>query len=208
MSLMTRARVATHPTFRDWLVWVSLGELVGFTIPAVVGAVAAGAGRSWLLALLVAAGICEGLVLGFAQARVLAASIGVRRLAWAAATATGAAVAWTVGMLPSTFSTWTEWSPASAVLVAGLLAVVLLLSIGTAQWVVLRRYVDHAAGWIGQTALAWCAGLAAFLTGTTPLWQPGQPQVLVAVIGLTGAVPMAVTMAGVTGLWLRRRGLL
>lgn len=206
VPLLVAAR--RRPTLATWLLWVTLGEVLGFGVPAASGALLADAEPGWLLVAMVAAGTVEGTVLGLAQAQVLAAAAGIRRRSWVLATAAGAAVAWTAGMLPPTFaSVWRDWRPASAVAAAVLLGIVLLSTIGTAQWLVLRRHVDRVGGWVWVTALAWCAGLSVFAAVTTPLWQPRQGEALVLGIGLLGGVLMAGTMALVTGLWLRRRHL-
>lgn len=52
------------------------------------------------------------------------------------------------------------------------------------------------------TALAWSLGLLAFFAVTSPLWQPGQPPVVVAVVGVLGGLCMAIVMAAGTGLTL------
>jgi hypothetical protein len=82
--------------------------------------------------------------------------------------------------------------------------VVLLCSIGLAQWTVLRRHVPGAAWWVVWTAAAWIVALGVFAAVTTPLWQPGQSAVTVSLIGVLGGVLMAVAMAVVTGAGLRR----
>ena len=96
-----------------------------------------------------------------------------------------AAVAWCVGMLPSTlYDTSSTW-PVGAAIVLGLpFALVLLTSTGVAQWYELRRHVARAGGWVAATALAWGAGLTAFGLITTPLWRPGQGTPLVLTTGL------------------------
>jgi D-arabinose 1-dehydrogenase-like Zn-dependent alcohol dehydrogenase len=76
---------------------------------------------------------------------------------------------------------------------------VLLCSIGTAQWLELRRHVPRAGRWVTATAAAWCAGLVAFSAVTSPLWQPGQRPALVAAIGALGGLVMALTVAVGTG---------
>ncbi|SHK74641.1 hypothetical protein SAMN05443637_111107 [Pseudonocardia thermophila] len=85
-----------------------------------------------------------------------------------------------------------------------LLGTALLASIGTAQWLVLRRVVLAAAWWIPATAAAWVAGLLAFATVTGPLWQSGQPGPLVAAIGALGGLVMAAVVAALTG-WAATR---
>jgi Ca2+-transporting ATPase len=77
--------------------------------------------------------------------------------------------------------------------------VVLLLSIGVAQWTVLQRLVPRAGRWIGWTALGRLAGLAVFTAVATPLWLPGQAPWPTAVIGVGAGASMAATMAAVTG---------
>ena len=47
-------------------------------------------------------------------------------------------------------------------------------------------------------------GLLVFFAVTTPLWQPGQPPVLIALIGALGGLLMAATTAAVTGAALTR----
>lgn len=79
-----------------------------------------------------------------------------------------------------------------------------LLVTGVAQWTELRRHVPHAARWIALTAAGAGAGLLTFTAVTTPLWQPGQGTLSVAAVGVLGGGLMAVAMAAVTGLGLRR----
>lgn len=99
---------------------------------------------------------------------------------------------------------WQDWPPAAWIASAGLAAVLLLASIGTAQWFELRRHVKRAWRWIAGSAAAWAAGLAVFMVVAPPLWEPGQPAWLTALIGAGAAVLMAATMALVTGLVLWR----
>ena len=79
-----------------------------------------------------------------------------------------------------------------------------LLTIGTAQWLVLRRHLRRSASWIAATALAWLGGLAAFAVIASPLWQPGQPVWLVAAIGALAGLAMAAVASAVTGFTLVR----
>jgi hypothetical protein len=71
---------------------------------------------------------------------------------------------------------------------AVLLGAALLASIGTAQWLILRRHVTGALRWVGTTALAWLVGLGVFLGFAMPLWQPGQPLALTIAIATTAVV--------------------
>jgi hypothetical protein len=128
--------------------------------------------------------------------------VSVRR--WVLLTAAAAAVAWTVGLLSFSSESWRGW-PAAAQIVTGIgAAMVLLVSIGLAQWFELRRHVPRAWRWIAGSAAAWAVGLGVFMAVATPLWQPGQDLWLTAAIGIGAAVLMAVAMAAVTGLVLVR----
>lgn len=199
---------SVRPSLTTWLLWVTLGELLGFTVPAATGALMADASAPLFLIAMVAAGTVEGTLLGFAQAQVLTPGLGIRLRAWVLATAAGAVLAWTAGMLASAYLfRWLDPGPGSVVLAAALASAV-LLSIGSAQWVVLRQHVPGAGGWVWVTALAWCVGLTAFAVVTTPLWRPGQGPALVLGVGLLGGLVMAGTVALVTGIWLLRRQLL
>lgn len=67
----------------------------------------------------------------------------------------------------------------------------LLASIDTAQWMVLRHLLPSSAMWIPANAVAWLLGLGAFLAVSTPLWHPGQPFAVVVAIGLPAGLVMA-----------------
>jgi hypothetical protein len=150
----------------------------------------------------VLAGTFEGALLGLGQAYALRQALpGVRTLEWARATATGAALAWLIGLAPAIVGQQL-WNLSAPLAAAG--AAVLLCSIGVLQWRVLRRHVPRAGRWVPATAGAWIAGLLGFTAVTSPLWRAGQPAALVAAIGVLGAVVMAATVAAVTGLALVR----
>jgi hypothetical protein len=151
------------------------------------------------------AGFVEGAVLGWFEVHVLRSrlpDVSIRR--WVLFTGAAAAGAWTLGLLPSADSAWQDW-PAAAQIAAGTTAgVVLLASIGFAQWIELRHHVPRAWRWIAGSAAAWAAGLGVFMAVATLLWQPGQDLWLSALIGIWAAVLMAVTMAVITGLVMAR----
>ena len=137
-----------------WIGVVTAAEAFGFVVPAIVGVVAAES--SWFVPLLLVAGAAEGSLLGAGQAVVLRHRlVGLRRSSWVALTAAGAVVAYCAGLIPSTFAdVWTQWGVPAQALLLTVVAVVLLLSIGTAQWVELRRHVPRAGWWILGTAVA------------------------------------------------------
>lgn len=106
-------------------------------------------------------------------------------LRWTLLTSLAAAVAWLLGLAPSEFSqTWMVWHPALQLTVGFLVGAALLGSIGGAQWLELRRHLPRSWRWIPGTAMAWMVGLLIFLAISTPLWQPGQPPALIALIGV------------------------
>ncbi|GGN50523.1 hypothetical protein FHR83_009237 [Actinoplanes campanulatus] len=115
-------------------------------------------------------------------------------------TAAAAVLAYAIGLLPSSATgVWQRWPAAVQASVGVVLGLVLLNSIGVAQWTVLRRLVPQAARWIGWSAVGWLAGLTVFLLFTMPLWHPGQDLAVTIAIGVAGAVLMAATMAAITG---------
>jgi len=114
--------------------------------------------------------LIEGTVVGTAQWLVLRRPFpSMRWRAWVLATATGAFVAWTLGMLPSTLmgagsgaagSTPAEPSGAVVYSLALLMGLVAGTILGTPQWLVLRRYVPRASFlWVPANALAWAPGM-------------------------------------------------
>ena len=156
---------ATLPTARRglwsrWTAATTIGETVGFGVPALAGglAYALAAPETATLPLAVIAGAGEGAILGFAQSRVLRGEIaGFDTRGWIVATAAAAALGWAVGMPLGVYG----GSLPAAVLVAGVIAaaIVLLGAVGAAQWLVLRRYMTDAGLWVPTNALAWLLGL-------------------------------------------------
>lgn len=200
-----RAATAPRGLWRRWFASVTLGELLGFAAPAVTGALVRDAAPVAAAVALLIAGAVEGGVLGWFQAGVLRRAVpGMRSGDWIRATALGALIAWAVGAIPVAgdgLDTWAPWVAVPAAVVGG---IVLLLSIGVTQWLVLRRHLPGAGLWIWASALAWLAGLAAFTAFTSPLWQPGQSTALVVAIGGLGGLLMAAVMAAITGYFLVR----
>jgi hypothetical protein len=192
--------------WRRWVVIVSAGEAIGFLAAAVAAPLASGAPAGVGLGLMVLAGTVEGAVLGGAQAAVLRALLPrrvVRR--WMPVTAAAAGAAWFVGMMPSsTYDAWHTWPVAMLVPIGVVLGVLVLLSLGVAQWLLLRQALPAAWRWIGWSVAGWAGGLTAFGAVTTPLWHPGQERALIVAIGVLGGAVMAAVMAAVTGIGLVR----
>lgn len=185
----------TRDVWQSWFRWTTAGEFAGFLVPALAGALTSSP------QLLVLAGVVEGAVLAAAQAVVLRrVDRALSSRSWIAATALAAGFAWAVAMLAVHNSDRLNTLPLVAVLpLAAVAGTGVLLSLGTAQWFILRDHFPNTHIWVWANALAWGAGLLVFTAVTTPLWQPGQSPELIALIGALGGLLMAATMAAVTG---------
>lgn len=181
---------------------MTLAELAGFLFPlAAALAVGGGPAGGAALGLVLVAGAGEGAVLGWGQSRVLVRVLpSFPTRTWVLRTSAAAVLAWTIGSLPALLGgRWQEWSLAVLIPLAAAAAALLLLSIGTAQWTVLRRLLPRAWLWVPTTSAGWLAGLTVFTAVASPLWREGQPPALTAAIGVLAATGMAVAMATVTG---------
>jgi hypothetical protein len=190
-----------------WLRWVvanALAEAIGLGAAFLIGFGLLSRSEDAPISLLaggaVLLGTLEGIVVGLAQGSVLRRRLPQITLArWVAATALGAFVAWTLGMIPSTLMSMAPGDPASAPPEMPQ-AVIYLLAVGMgallgpvlacAQWIVLRRWVARAWRWIPANALAWMLGMPLIFVGTGFI-QPEMPAYQAALIMLA-----AVTMAG------------
>jgi len=157
-----------------------VGRAVAPLLDSSIGAILMGAGAAIVLGTLL-----EGTLLGAAQARVLRQALpDVSARSWTSATMLGAAIAWSLGMVPSTLaalSTSPGLQPAPIeppVLVQYSLAAALGLItgpiLGAAQYRVLRGYVDNAGWWLVANAVAWALGMVAIFVGMDLVpWERG-----------------------------------
>jgi hypothetical protein len=160
--------------------------------------------------------LLEGGLVGFAQGRVIrryTPDVSVAR--WTGATAIGAALAWILGMVPSTAiallqeDTVTTAAPATeptAIVqytLAAVLGVVLGVVLAGPQMIVLRQVTSRPKRWLGANALAWGIGMPLIFVGMDLL--PWGGSMLVIAAGAT-AVCFAVgaVVGAVHGLFLRR----
>jgi deazaflavin-dependent oxidoreductase (nitroreductase family) len=192
------------PLWRRWVVATTVGETLGFAVPAAVGALAVGlgAGDAATVPLALVAGAAEGAILAFAQSRVLRRELaGFETRDWIAATAAAAALCWAIGMSLGVYG----GSLPHAVLASGAIvaALVMLTAVGGAQWLVLRRHAARAWRWIPANALGWLLGLAVPFTGMA-LVDEGDPAVLGLLVGVASGLGMGFVVAAVTGLALVR----
>lgn len=186
-----------------------VGEAAGFAVAAVVGALTATLGlpRVPEFAVIVAAGSVEGALLGSGQAvaltRLQLPRDVLRR--WPVVTSVAAALAWSIGLLPSSIP-HIPWSSLATWLIAVVLGSALLLSIPVAQYLLLRSAIPTAGRWIWVNVLAWLVGIcwtfapSPSVNASTPLLS------LIGIYAVAGAL-MAITVAVITGLcwlnWLR-----
>ena len=177
-----------------WILAVSIGEAAGFTVAAGVAVltIMAGLDDPARLVLVIAAGALEGTSLAIGQY----AGMRVDRPPagrWISATAVAAAFAWTLGMLPSTLgidlaSPWT-------LLVVAIGAVLLLVSIPLAQWLVLSR--PRTTSWVPVNAVAWLVSIL-WTFAPSPFIDERSPLPLVVALYVAAGVLMAVTFACLT----------
>jgi hypothetical protein len=182
---------------------VTLGEAVGFSVPAITGVAVTSAswGRSATFVAMVLAGSVEGALLGTAQADCLYrwAVLPTRRR-WIIATSVGAAVAWSLGMLPSTIGLHPT---AGIVIMVGIGGLVLLTSSPLVQYFVLRDHAKRPLLWIPINLAAWLLGITWTLLPSPFVDQSTPAAVLIVIYGIAG-VCMAATVALITGLGLIR----
>jgi MFS family permease len=207
MSTLTVAQDHDLHRFRHrWTAAFVVGEMVGFLPPAICGATLAAVGVPDIVLVvgLTLAGLLEGLAIGVAQARVLARfAPDVDGHDWVVATVAAAGFAWFVGMGGGALMGAAIGPP---ILVAALLIpawCAALLSMGYAQWRVLRRTVLRSSRWVWVTAGAWLLGvmIPTVALSTAPNSWPG---VVHAGIGVLAAMAMGLTVGGLTGHTLER----
>ena len=174
------------------------------------GAVLVGAGAAVILGILF-----EGVLVGSAQARVLRIVLGGLSVAdWIKATMLGAAVAWLLGMVPSTVAALVASGPLSGATsapepsptvqygLALLLGAVTGPVLGLGQWLVLRRHVVRASRWIMANAVAWALGMVVIFVGMDQIpWKRGG---LVVVLGIYLVCCAAGALVGVIHGWVLR----
>lgn len=196
--------MVNHPSKRNiyykWRLTVTIGEFVGFVIPSIAGVITVVMQIPQFpqTLLLVLAGIGEGLVLGYAQSRLITKHFKkIKATHWTLTTAFGAGIAWIIGMLPSTFFDYINNIPLPVILpIAVILGSILLLSIGYMQYLLLKKHVLNAHIWIWGNILAWVAGLTTLfifmgIAPNDPVW--------ILTFSILGGFGMAAVMSSITG---------
>ena len=195
------ASPAGRPSLVRWIVAVTIGEALGFAIAATTAVVAVGLGlpEPWRYPVFVLAGAVEGATLGAAQL----VGMGAHRPnppAWIGATALGAAIAWSIGMLPSTLAVPLTSPLGIVLLVVG--AAALLASLPMAQWLVIRSRA-HAARWIPVNMGAWALGVLWTFAPSPIVDESTSSAALIVVYAIAGLL-MAATVAALTATTARR----
>lgn len=194
LGLALRAAKHSEDARLRWIVFVTVAEAVGFLVPMSVGISLSGSTMQGLGALIIGAGLIEGLALGVGQAWAL--PFRVNRWRYATLTALGAGIAWGSAMTAAWVASL-ELPRARIISVAVVAALIGLFAIGGAQYLELQRHRPNALGWISWTALAWVLALPAsfapgpFVDASTPLWASY-------VLFGAGGVLMAYVMARIT----------
>ncbi|MCY1009238.1 hypothetical protein OV079_27460 [Nannocystis pusilla] len=197
---------------RRWIAATLVAEALGFAagmglgraIYFLVGGEPSGAaGVLFVVGLSTLAGVIEGACLGAGQWRVLRDVVPrVGAGAWIAASATGGALAWILGMsagphVPSPLPA--PWIGALALVLSGL---VLGAVLGGAQAIVLHRRAGPSGWWVSANAVGWMLGLLCVYAGMTLVPDGALTASGLVILGLSGAA-MAVSPALATGLVLR-----
>lgn len=194
----------THRFLPRWVLAVTIGEALGFAVPAVLGITLAQAGAAGtvLYAAAVVAGAGEGALLGLGQWIGFGPARPVPRGPWVTATAGGAALAWSIGGLLFLLEDidWDSWLTRGTAVLGG---VVLLAAIPTLQWLMLRQAVPRSAWWIPATMGAWAVALPWTIAPSPVVDETTPPGMLIGVYTGAGLL-MALTVALLTGLAARR----
>lgn len=173
-----------------WTFTVTAAETLGFAVAAVtaVGVTASGLSDAARYPVVVAAGAVEGALLGTGQYLAMRRNR-PRPFAWIGATSAAAAFAWAVGMLVSVIPSLLT---PPLMIVGGLLIVA---SIPTAQWAVLRR--PHSLRWIPVNMGAWAAGTL-WTFAPSPIVDESTPVGVIVLVYVLAGVLMAATVAVLT----------
>jgi hypothetical protein len=159
--------------------------------------------------------LLEGVLVGSAQAWVLRAALrNLSAASWVRATMIGAALAWLLGMVPSTVAALMVSPPSSGAAhgsnpsaavqygLAVLLGAVTGPVLGLAQWLELRRHTARANRWILANAVAWALGMVVIFVGMDQVpWGRGGLAVVLGVYLVCGAAGL---MVGATHGWVLR----
>jgi hypothetical protein len=220
MSSTIVQKTSTQWEWKLWLQWIlanAIGETVGLGATLLLGAFLLVQAEPTIGALpaaalgVLAGTVIEGSIVGTAQWLVLRRPLDhMRWRTWVLATALGACIAWTLGMIPSTLlftapdsgaATPGEISDLMIYTLAAAMGIALGSILGAAQWLALRRHLPKAGWWIPTNALAWMLGMVVVFLGTSFI-PAGGITVPVALILLLFVVAAGAVVGAVHGLIL------
>jgi hypothetical protein len=223
MSNTTIQKTSAPWQWRIWWQWVlanAISETVGLGATLLIGAfllvqAQPSIGAIPAAALGVLAGtLIEGSIVGTAQWLVLRRPLQrMRWRIWVGATALGACIAWTLGMIPSTllFSGTDTGTAApgqmSDLVIYALAAGLGLVAgsiLGAPQWLALRRHLPKAGWWVLANALAWMLGMVVVFVGTSFIPAQGMtwPVALVLLLFVVAAGALVGAVHGLVLIWL------
>ena len=223
MSSTIVQKTGTQWEWKLWLQWIlanAIGETVGLGTTILIGAFLLVNAQPTIGALaasalgVLAATVIEGSVVGTAQWLVLRRPLERMRWGtWVLATALGACVAWTLGMIPSTLLFTAPDSGAAApgemsdlmiYTLAAAMGIALGAILGAAQWLALHRHVPKAGWWIPANALAWMLGMVVVFLGTSFIPAQGitVPVALLLLLFVVAAGAVVGAIHGLVLIWL------
>ena len=203
----------------NWTIACGIGEFLGIGVAAGIaflhfkflGEPQTIGQRILVIAVMMLAGIIEGLVTGSFQWSVLKKRfVNMKAKNWLFFTALGAATAWLLGMIPSIFfapepstssSAIVEFSNVQIALLAALSGVVLGALFGVFQWVELKKHTPDAGRWILANSLGWTVGLVIIYLGASTPSVDTSLAVIILIATIAGLLA-GLSVGAITGLFL------
>lgn len=224
MSSTTMQETRASWDWKLWFQWIlanAVSETVGLGGTLLIGGLLLVNAQQAMVvpaaALTVLAGtFIEGIIVGTAQWLVLRRPLeGIRWRVWVLATALGAFVAWTLGMIPSTFmftgadtagAAPQQFSDLMVYALAAVMGFVLGSILGVPQWLVLRRHLPKAGWWVPANALAWMVGMVVVFVGINFIQSEGSTisMALMLLLFLFAAGAAVGAVHGLVLIWLLR----
>lgn len=201
------------------MVGLGVTALMGWWINRVQGSLSSTLGiLVGAIGLVVAGILCEGVLVGYAQGRVLRQLFpSLSKPRWIWLTAIGAGFAWLVGMIPSTIASLNAsnqiggnaappFEGAMVFVMAAAMGIALGTFLGVPQWFELRRQVSYSGWWVAANSVAWAVGMAIVFIGATPPNEKTPVGVIFLIIPVTCLVAGLVVGAvhGLFLLWLTK----